>query len=199
MVANQRLTIQQSKCLLNQNVNMVQRFKRSWGRARNYWYRAGWKKNMTYECDNTPTQLNLSKGPVFSAHHFKTFRCNGYATFARLSTSPTSIYKLKRPAADTFKQVSNFNFRTRKFSPKKRIKCHGSVFRKDIGPNFRKQCFCEAIPRKAPIVCAKEGQWCRSCKGNIFYGARKINGTISSLSNMMEKNYRYKENKAGKR
>jgi len=199
LVVDFRLTIQQSKCLLNQNVALVQRYRRSWTRARNYFYRHGYKRNMTYECRNTPTELNLSKGPVFVAHHFKSFRCEGYATFARISTSPTSIYKNKRPTAESFKQVSNFNFRNKRTSQKRRYKCHGSTFRKDIGPNFRKQCFCEARPRKAPIVCAKEGQWCRSCKGTIFYGIRKINGTISTLSTMLEKNYRWKENNKGTR
>lgn len=199
LVINFRLTIQQSKCLLNQNVNLVQRYRRSWKRARNYFYKSGWKKNMKYECNNTPTELNLSKGPIFVANHYKTFRCEGYATFARLSTNSLSTYKEKKPAAESFKQVSNFNFRNKKTSQKRKYKCHGSVFRKDIAPNYRKQCLCEARPRKAPIVCAVEGQWCRSCKGVVFFGIRKINGTISTLGNMLEKNYRWKENKNGKK
>jgi hypothetical protein len=116
----------------------------------------------SYVCENTKTQLTLSRGPYFVSDHFKRFRCNGWGTFARLSASQTGgTYKAKKPKADSFKQVSNYGFRTKAFNPKKRYKCHGSTWGKDVAPNYRKQCFCEAKPRKAPVVCAKEGQWCR--------------------------------------
>lgn len=90
--------------------------------------------------------------------------------------------------------MSNFNTKYKRFNATKRYKCEGDTFDKDIAPHFKKQCFCEAVPRKAPMVCAKEGGKCRSCKGVIFYGVRKINDTISTLTEMLEKNYRYKEN-----
>lgn len=48
---------------------------------------------MTYECNDTPTELDLSLGPEFAADHHKSFRCNGYAHIARLSVSPLSTYK----------------------------------------------------------------------------------------------------------
>ena len=162
-----RITKQQSICFLQQNVNMVQRYRRRWWSARTYFYKRGWKNSRmrdSYVCENTKTQLNLSKGPYFVADHYKRFRCNGWGTFARLSASQTGgTYKAKKPKADSFKEVSNFGFRTKAFSPKLRYKCHGSTWGKDVAPNYRKQCFCEAKPRKAPIACAKEGQWCRSC------------------------------------
>lgn len=58
---------------------------------------------------------------------------------------------------------------------------------------MRKQCFCEAKPRHEPYRCAKEGQNCKRCNGVIFFGIYKRNGKVQNLSEMMSKNYRYKE------
>ena len=73
------------------------------------------------------------------------------------------------------------------------MKCHGRTFGRDVAPHFRKQCFCETKPRKEPYICAKEGQACKRCNGVIFYGVRMINGHVSNIEEMMNKNYRYKE------
>ena len=148
----------------------------------------------SYVCENTKTQLDLSKGPYFVADHYKKFRCNGWGTFARLSADQVQgTYKAKKPNADSFQLVSNFGYRTKAFKPNKRFACHGRTWGKDVAPNYRKQCFCEARPRKAPIVCAKEGQMCRNCNGVVFYGIRMLNGRVSSLDDMLKKNYRWKE------
>jgi len=142
---------------------MVQKYKTNWARARNWFYWRGWKKNSfknSYIGYNTKTQLNLSAGPIKVADEFKRFRCNGWVHYGRLSDNMASTYKTKKVSSSSFKAISNFRFKTRSSNPKKRMKCNNSKFG-DVAPYYRKQCFCEAKPRKAPIVCAKEGQWCR--------------------------------------
>jgi len=148
---------------LYQNVYMVQRYKTKWWAARNWYYSRGWRMNSyknTYIALNTKTQLNLSAGPIKIADEFKRFRCNGWVHYGRLSTSQSSTYKNKKVSPSSFKEISNFRTKTKSSNPKKRVKCYNNMFG-DVAPYYRKQCFCEAKPRKAPIVCAKEGQWCR--------------------------------------
>ena len=81
----------------------------------------------------------------------------------------------------------------RKKAPKSWIKCSDKFFGKDIAKHMRKQCMCEAVPRKEPFRCAKEGKWCKKCNGVIFYGIYKRNGKVAGIEEMMSKNYRYKE------
>lgn len=144
------------------------------------------------KCENNKVQQNLAEGPRHVAHHYAKFRCVGDAWIARLSADQNSIYKTPKPKTDSFLVVSNFGIR-RKRAPNAWIKCDNSFWGKDVAPHMRKQCLCEAEPRKEPYRCAKEGQLCKGCNGVIFYGLYKRNGKVQDIEEMMSKNYRYKE------
>lgn len=187
-----RITNIQAKCYLNRYPDLVKRYRKNWSAARNHWYRRGWRMKRNPKCENNKVQQNLEAGPVHVAHHYAKFRCVGDAWIARLSTSPTSTARTKRPAKDNFLAVADYGTRRRK-APNRWIKCHGRFWGKDVAPHMRKQCMCEAKPRTEPYRCAKQGQWCKSCNGVLFYGLYKRNGKVQNIEEMMSKNYRYKE------
>lgn len=145
-------------------------------------------------CADNKVQKNLSEGPRHVASHYAKYRCTGETWIVRLSTDQNSIYKAPKPKAMEFREVFNFGA-ARKKAPKSWIKCSGKFFGKDIAKHMRKQCMCEAKPRREPYRCAKEGQWCRACKGVIYYGLYKRNGKALDIEEMMSKNYRYFEKK----
>jgi len=183
---------------LNRYVDLVQRYGFNWRAARKHFYKYGWKEKRNYRVEDTKSQKNIAGGPKFVSNQYKKFRCNGDMHYARLSLSPSSTIgkkKNNRPPADSFLKVADYQFRTRRANPRRKYYCHGSTFGKDPAPYFWKQCFCEVKPRKEPRVCAKEGQKCRSCRGVVFYGVRKVKGfsKVATLEQMMSKNYRWKE------
>jgi len=51
-----RLTNIQSKCYLNRYIDLVQRYRRNWGAARNHWYRRGYKMKRDPKCENNKVQ-----------------------------------------------------------------------------------------------------------------------------------------------
>ena len=189
-----RITRTQAKCYLKRYPDLVRRYKTKWWDARNHWYKKGWRMKRNPKCSNNKVQKNLAEGPRHVAHHYAKFRCVGDTWITRLSSDQNSIYKTKKPKAEDFEKVANYGI-ARKKAPNRWIKCSGKFWRKDVAQHMRKQCMCEAKPRREPYRCAKEGQWCRSCKGVIFYGLYKKNGKALDLEDMMSKNYRWKEKK----
>lgn len=132
-----RITNIQAKCYLNRYTDLRHRYRKNWAAARNHWYRRGWKMKRNYKCDNNNVQKNLEYGPRHVAHHHKKFRCVGDAWITRLSTDQNSIYKNKRPKAESFLAVSDFGVRRRK-AHNGWIKCDGRYWRKDVAKHMRK-------------------------------------------------------------
>jgi hypothetical protein len=96
------------------------------------------------------------------------FRCNGDIHYARYS----SLNQIKpEQGAEPWEKVRNFDFYTISSNGTQEFTCNNTELnQRNI--LYQKQCFCEIKPRTKPRFCAKEGQSCHSCNGQIIYGPR---------------------------
>lgn len=181
-----RITDIQAKCYLNRYPDLQNAFGKDIRQARKHYYTYGYKEKRSYHCEG-------QKHPSPCGVTGEKCRCNGVIHYARRNVEQEVMRDFRQSKIDSWTKVSNFKFMSQKVDGKKAHKCNGELFGGNPNPNYPKQCFCEAQPRKEPRKCAAEGEWCR-CKGLIVYGQKKVGNKTQNFEQTIANKYKWFDN-----
>ena len=164
----ERITDIQAKCYLENYEDLQQKFGKNWEAARQHYYTIGYRQKRSFDCqpyEGQPPDVYKPK-MVRIQNDTAPFTCNGDIHYTRYSSKP-QIKPKEGP--EPWEKVRNFDFYTISSNGTEEFTCNNDNLnsRSFI---FHKQCFCEIRPREKPRLCAKEGQTCNSCSGQIIYG-----------------------------
>lgn len=163
-----KITDIQAKCYLQNYADLQKKYGENWELARQHWYHIGYKQQRDYHCQlyaNQQSDLFLPKR-IKTQGEVGKFRCNGDIHYTRISAK-TATKPDGEP--DSWDLVKNFDFYTIRSDGLKEFECNNDNLN-SRSFQYTKQCFCELKPRNKPRFCAKEGQQCRRCNGQIIYG-----------------------------
>lgn len=170
-----RLTEIQAQCYLQNYPDLQKKYGSNWDLARQHWYELGFKQGRNYNCQS----VQKKQKDIFVPERVKIeneegkFRCHGDIHYARYSAKP----QIKPEGGpDDWEAVKNFGFNTIRSDGSQDYTCNNENFNsRNYG--FKKQCFCELRQKDKPKFCAKEGQQCKKCNGQVIFGRAFDNKT----------------------
>jgi len=185
-----RMTDIQANCYIRRYPDMQQKYHGDIRSARRHWYLKGYKENRNMTCPSSP-------GPKKCANYGETCRCKGTIHMGRAldeQLQPNDKKSINETIDWT--KGSDYKFGSRHFKNYTSKKCITPMIGYNPDPYWAKQCFCEAEPRNAPRLCAKEGGMCE-CSGAVIYAQEKHNktGKILTFKQSLKENYLWNQTK----